>query len=127
VKNAALKKLFTDPHFNLMDGLDTYIDDYGKPDPIPDSMLRKMNQAKFLRLFDDEEEVEASRPGARPVAVEASPDGAAPPAVAQSVAPDPAPPIPVPVSPSCPDDDPDLRLQQDDGPGRSGLAPGAGA
>jgi hypothetical protein len=33
VRNAALKKLFTDPHFNVMDGLDVYIDDYGKPDP----------------------------------------------------------------------------------------------
>ncbi|MEO6746404.1 MAG: DUF3306 domain-containing protein, partial [Caldimonas sp.] len=29
VKNAALKKLFSDPHYNIMDGLDTYIDDYG--------------------------------------------------------------------------------------------------
>ena len=35
VRNAALKKLFSDPHFNVMDGLDTYIDDYSKPDPLP--------------------------------------------------------------------------------------------
>ena len=35
VSNAALKKLFSDPHFNVMDGLDTYIDDYSKPDPLP--------------------------------------------------------------------------------------------
>ena len=35
VRNAALKKLFSDPHFNIMDGLDTYIDDYNKPDPLP--------------------------------------------------------------------------------------------
>ena len=35
VKNAALKKLFSDPHFNVMDGLDIYIDDYSKPDPLP--------------------------------------------------------------------------------------------
>jgi hypothetical protein len=40
VKNAAIKKLFADPHFNVMDGLDTYIDDYSKPDPIPPEMLR---------------------------------------------------------------------------------------
>ena len=26
VRNAAMKKLFTDPHFNVMDRLDTYID-----------------------------------------------------------------------------------------------------
>jgi len=53
VKNAALKKLFSDPHFNVMDGLDTYIDDYGKPDPIPPAMLRRLNQALSLGLFDE--------------------------------------------------------------------------
>ncbi len=53
VRNAAMKKLFSDPHFNVMDGLDTYIDDYSIPDPIPESMLRKMNGSKFLHLFDD--------------------------------------------------------------------------
>jgi hypothetical protein len=52
VKNAALKKLFADPRFNVMDGLDTYIDDYGKPDPIPPAMLRRLNQARHLGLFD---------------------------------------------------------------------------
>ena len=49
VKNAALKKLFADPHYNVMDGLDTYIDDYGKPDPIPASMLRQMVQSQVPR------------------------------------------------------------------------------
>jgi len=56
VRNAAMKKLFADPHFNVMDGLDIYIDDYSKPDPLPLSMLRQMTSAKFLKLFDDEEE-----------------------------------------------------------------------
>lgn len=56
VRNAAMKKLFADPHFNVMDGLDTYIDDYSKSDPIPESMLRQMTSAKFLKLFDDEED-----------------------------------------------------------------------
>jgi hypothetical protein len=54
VRNAAMKKLFTDPHYNTMDGLDTYIDDYTKSDPIPESMLRQMVGAQFLKLFDDE-------------------------------------------------------------------------
>jgi hypothetical protein len=53
VRNAALKKLFADPQFNVMDGLDTYIDDYGKPDPLPQGMLRKMVQSQFLGLFSD--------------------------------------------------------------------------
>jgi hypothetical protein len=58
VRNAAMKKLFTDPHFNVMDGLDIYIDDYSKIDPIPEAMLRQMTSSKFLRLFDDEEDAE---------------------------------------------------------------------
>ena len=30
VSNAAMKKLFTDPHFNVMDRLDIYIDEIGR-------------------------------------------------------------------------------------------------
>ena len=56
VRNAAMKKLFTDPHYNVMDGLDIYIDDYSKSDPIPESMLRQMVGAKLLKIFDDEED-----------------------------------------------------------------------
>ena len=59
VRNSAMKKLFTDPHYNVMDRLDIYIDDYSKPDPIPESMLRQMVSAKFLNLFKEEEEAEA--------------------------------------------------------------------
>jgi hypothetical protein len=51
VRNAAMKKLFSDPHFNIMDGLDVYIDDYGKPDPLPADMLRRMVQSQMLGLF----------------------------------------------------------------------------
>jgi hypothetical protein len=47
VKREALKKLFRDPRFNVMDGLDTYIDDYTKADPIPEDML-----ADLLERFD---------------------------------------------------------------------------
>ena len=46
VKRAALKKLFADPRFNVMDGLDTYIDDYTKADPIPDAMLATLEHAR---------------------------------------------------------------------------------
>jgi hypothetical protein len=55
VRNAAMKKLFTDPRYNLMDGLDIYIDDYSKPDPMPAAMLRQLASAKFLNLFEEEE------------------------------------------------------------------------
>lgn len=61
VKNAALKKLFADPHFNVMDGLDTYIDDYGKADPLPAHWLRQMVQSKALGLFTEPPPPEAER------------------------------------------------------------------
>ena len=57
-RSAALRKLFGDPHFNQMDGLDTYIDDYSKEDPIPPAMLRALNQARTLGLFEKEEREE---------------------------------------------------------------------
>lgn len=60
LRRTALKKLFGDPHFNVMDGLDTYVDDYSKPDPIPEAMLRQLNQAKDLFLFDDEKQAGAN-------------------------------------------------------------------
>ncbi len=60
VRNAAMKKLFTDPHYNVMDQLDIYIDDYAKPDPIPQAMLRRMVGAQFLNLFEHEPEEDKS-------------------------------------------------------------------
>jgi hypothetical protein len=46
VKRAALKKLLHDPRFNVMDGLDVYIDDYTKNDPIPEEMLKTLEHAR---------------------------------------------------------------------------------
>ena len=85
VRNAAMKKLFADPHFNVMDGLDIYIDDYSKSDPIPESMLRQMTSAKFLKIFDDEDDDEE---GAKTAAASAPRESANNPAdqtVAQSI------------------------------------------
>ncbi|QWD97138.1 DUF3306 domain-containing protein [Polynucleobacter sp. MG-6-Vaara-E2] len=56
VQQAALKKMFTDPHFNVMDGLDIYIDDYSKPDPLPPGMLERMAQSGILNLFQKADE-----------------------------------------------------------------------
>jgi Protein of unknown function (DUF3306) len=71
VRNSAMKKLFTDPHYNVMDRLDIYIDDYSQPDPMPESMLRQLASAKFLNLFKAEEEAEAA---AEKAALEAKTD-----------------------------------------------------
>jgi hypothetical protein len=51
-RNAALKRLFADPAFNVMDGLDVYIDDYGKTEPIPSALLRRLVQAQSPVLAD---------------------------------------------------------------------------
>jgi hypothetical protein len=96
VKNAALKKLFADPHFNVMDGLDIYIDDYGRPDPLPAAMLRQMAQSRFLGLFDED------RPATAPESLADAAPGA------------------------LPDEDPDLRLQPNDAAGHGGDRPSAG-
>lgn len=48
VKRSALRKLFTDPHFNIMDGLDIYVGDYSQPDPMPPGMLAALNHAQVL-------------------------------------------------------------------------------
>ena len=53
VRNAAMKKLFADPHFNVMDGLDIYIDDYSQPDPLPAGMLQRMASAQFMKLVPE--------------------------------------------------------------------------
>jgi hypothetical protein len=63
VKRAALKQLFRDPRFNVMDGLDTYIDDYTKADPIPSDVL-----ADLLQRFGgapERGEIPAAAPGER--------------------------------------------------------------
>ncbi|HEX6019123.1 MAG TPA: DUF3306 domain-containing protein, partial [Burkholderiaceae bacterium] len=109
VRNAALKKLFADPRYNVMDGLDIYIDDYTKPDPLPRSMLRQMAQAAALGLLDDEKPaVEAAKPPA-PIA------GTPEPGVADAAA----------GATRETDEDAALRLQSHDAAGRGGAEDGA--
>ena len=63
VKRAALKKLFSDPRFNVMDGLDTYIDDYSIEDPISAELLEQLQHARRT-LFGPEPERPAADAGA---------------------------------------------------------------
>jgi hypothetical protein len=48
LRRAALRKLFSDPHFNVMDGLDVYIDDYSKPDPLGADLIKRLAQARYI-------------------------------------------------------------------------------
>lgn len=52
IRNAALARLFADPHFSVMDGLDVYIDDYGKSEPIPPSLMHHLDPTRSLGLFE---------------------------------------------------------------------------
>ena len=61
LRRAALKKLFADPRFNVMDGLDVYIDDYSKDDPIPPGMLAQLEHARTT-LFGARPAADADKP-----------------------------------------------------------------
>jgi len=63
VRRAALKKLFSDPRFNVMDGLDVYIDDYSKTEPIPPAMLAGLRQAQKILEWAKEEKREEKGAG----------------------------------------------------------------
>ena len=56
VKRAALKKLFSDPRFNVMDGLDTYVDDYTKAEPVTEELLARLEHARQTLLVPKQEE-----------------------------------------------------------------------
>ncbi|MGD9774687.1 DUF3306 domain-containing protein [Diaphorobacter sp.] len=139
VRNAAMKKLFSDPHFNVMDGLDIYIDDYTQPTPLPLSTLRQLASAQAMGLVQDEGV--AQRPG---TALAGQGAGVSPlPAAAQGVdvaqsdvrnaipdmqAPHDAPPQgapqAAPVSPTPDAQDADMRLQPDHASGPQGTGNG---
>ena len=62
LKRAALKKLFADPHFNVIDRFEAYSEDYTQADPIPAAMLRGLNQAKGLLFPHDDPKQDAPKP-----------------------------------------------------------------
>jgi hypothetical protein len=78
VQRMALKKLFADPHFNVMDGLDIYISDYNIPSPMSPDMLAALRHAPNVldRLFADEREAEEKRVAAQGVDIEPGADDA---------------------------------------------------
>lgn len=90
LRNLAMKKLFTDPHYNVMDRLDIYIDDYSVHAPLTLDVIRKMNISKTLGLFDDEEKVEKAPVDASKAQVMPSMAAESPPAVLDVVPAQPA-------------------------------------
>ncbi len=93
VKRQALKTLFQDPRFNVMDGLDVYIDDYSKPDPLPEGWLEKMNQVARLGEYRAPVEAAEAPDGQDPSTADARGDAPAVSDAAESA--EPAAAIPV--------------------------------
>ncbi len=123
VRNAAVKKLFADPHFNVMDGLDIYIGDYNIPDPLPAGMLQQMASAQYMQLVPPE------TPQSSGALTEENPHSSAASAetsavVAQSPHPQAAPAVHD--MPPSEHDDPDLQLQPNHAPASPDPGPGAG-
>ena len=48
LKRQTLRKLLHDPRFNVMDGLDVYIDDYSLPSPLEPEVARSLMQARYV-------------------------------------------------------------------------------
>ena len=83
LRRQALKKLFSDPHFNRMDGLDVYIDDYSVPSPIPPDVMERIRHAqRLLREAPGEGDAAVDADAPAPEAADALVTDADPPAVA---------------------------------------------
>lgn len=94
LRRAALKKLFVDPHFNAMDGLDVYIEDYTQFEPLEEPLRRQLLSAtQFANQL----------PEIAPAPAAAMPDAA-----------------PSPEGGSVPTDAPPLPTQASDGDGAAG-------
>lgn len=95
LRRAALRKLFSDPHFSAIDMMDVYLDDYSRSDPIPAAMLKQLRQAqKILDWASGKEDGAESRETPSPEAA----DRAQALAEAQPAA--PAPSVPRSVEPA---------------------------
>jgi hypothetical protein len=70
LRRAALKKLFSDPHFNTPDPFEAYSGDWTGGEPISEELLATLNQARTL-LFDHNDEKKEEQPAAAPENAEA--------------------------------------------------------
>lgn len=98
LKRSALRKLLRHPRFNVMDGLDVYIDDYSKPSPLEPEIARTLAHARYLfnppktrvnaegiveDVPDEADDVAAAATDADPAAAPAPLPGAAAPDTAE--------------------------------------------
>ncbi len=62
LRRAALKKLFSDPHFNVTDGLDVYAEDYTKLESMTPAMVAGLKHAQRLLFSDRDKDKEMQTP-----------------------------------------------------------------
>jgi hypothetical protein len=123
-RRAALRKLFSDPRFNVMDGLDVYIDDYTKFEPVTPELLKQMAHARYIfdppktrvneqGYVEDVVDEPAAAEGAQEAQAQpdgsgeaATAEGAPAPATAQAPAPGAEPEAMAPPSPAGDDAEP---------------------
>jgi hypothetical protein len=61
LRRVALKKLFSDPHFNVADPYEAYSGDWTGGEPISEELLAQLNQARTLIFNDQDKKGEAPR------------------------------------------------------------------
>jgi hypothetical protein len=61
LRRLALRKLFSDPHFNVPDPFEPYSGDWTVGEPIPEELLATLNQARSV-LFSEQERKPAAEP-----------------------------------------------------------------
>jgi hypothetical protein len=61
LRRLALKKLFSDPHFNIPDPFEPYSGDWTVGEPISEELLATLNQARTV-LFTEQEKQPAAEP-----------------------------------------------------------------
>ena len=66
LRRVALKKLFSDPHFNVPDPYEPFSGDWIGGDPISEEMLAALNQAQTHLFSDKKQEEEKTETAAAP-------------------------------------------------------------
>jgi hypothetical protein len=56
LRRVALKKLFSDPHFNVADPYEAYSGDWTDGEPLPEEMLARLKQARSVLFREEDEE-----------------------------------------------------------------------
>jgi hypothetical protein len=65
LRRLALKKLFSDPHFNVPDPFEAYSGDWTGGEPISPELLATLNQARSVLFTEDEKKAADEREAAQ--------------------------------------------------------------